>query len=180
MSIFYHNDDPLLFQRPTVIDGQQVNTNNINDTYAQLYRQQLMQQASNQQQYQTQDWLNDLDNAMKNLDSASTEALGENLEFTELNAQLQNMVQSEIMSLVKVRLNTQPNAVDNIKKQLDIIKNVKFQVQENERKNMNELNDYMKNYSHLTFNEYRKLKNGDDNTTNIDNNKPTKTKNNTK
>ena len=31
---------------------------------------------------------------------------------------------------------------------------------EEEKQNFNELNDYMKNYSHLTFDEYRKLKNG--------------------
>ena len=29
------------------------------------------------------------------------------------------------------------------------------------RQNMYELNDYMQNYSHLTFDEYRKLKNGE-------------------
>ena len=169
MSIFYHNDDPLLFQRPTIVnpaqDGQQSN-GNLSDAYAQLYKQQLikemqMQNIPNPQQPIAQDWLSDLDNAMKGLDNESSDILNNDIEFVELNTQLQNMIQSEIMGLVKVRLNSYPNAVDNIKKQLDIIKNVKSKVQENERKNMNELNDYMKNYSHLTFDEYRKIKYGE-------------------
>ena len=169
MSIFYHNDDPLLFQRPTIVnptqDGQQSN-GNLSDAYAQLYKQQLikemqMQNMPNPQQPIAQDWLSDLDNAMKGLDNESSDLLNSDSEFVELNTQLQNMIQSEIMGLVKVRLNSYPNAVDNIKKQLDIIKNVKSKVQENERKNMNELNDYMKNYSHLTFDEYRKIKYGE-------------------
>lgn len=174
MSIFYHNDDPLLFQRPTVInpiqDGQQSN-GNLSDAYAQLYKQQLMkemqmQNIPNPQQPIAQDWLSDLDNAMKGLDSESSTILNSDSEFVDLNSQLQSMIQGEIMSLVKVRLNSYPNAVDNIKKQLDMIKNVKYKVQENERKNMNELNDYMKNYSHLTFDEYRKIKNGEASPTN--------------
>ena len=183
MSIFYHNDDPLLFQRPTVInpvqDGQQSN-GNLSDAYAQLYKQQLMkemqmQNVPNPQQPIAQEWLSDLDNAMKGLDSESSAILNNDSEFVDLNSQLQSMIQGEIMSLVKVRLNSYPNAVDNIKKQLDMIKNVKYKVQENERKNMNELNDYMKNYSHLTFDEYRKIKYGEASPTNTEN-KPSKSK----
>jgi hypothetical protein len=34
-------------------------------------------------------------------------------------------------------------------------------VRSEEKQSMNELNDYLKNYSHLSFNEYKRLKDGD-------------------
>jgi hypothetical protein len=41
----------------------------------------------------------------------------------------------------------------------NIIKDVKEQQDNENRKSMNELNDYIKNYSDMTFNEYKQLKN---------------------
>ena len=43
---------------------------------------------------------------------------------------------------------------------MDIMKNTTQKVKEEEKQNFNDLNDYLKNYSHLTFDEYRKIKNG--------------------
>ena len=63
------------------------------------------------------------------------------------------------MSLVKIKLNNIPNATENIKKQLEIIDNAEKQIKKLEKQNMAELNDYMQNYSNLTFDEYKKLKN---------------------
>ena len=40
----------------------------------------------------------------------------------------------------------------------DIINNMYKSKSEEEKKNLSELNDYIKNYSDLTFNEYKKLK----------------------
>lgn len=65
------------------------------------------------------------------------------------------------MNLVKGKLNSYPIIVDNVKKQMNVIKNISAETKESERQNMSELNDYMKNYSHLTFDEYKKIKNGE-------------------
>ena len=162
MSVFYHNDDPLLHQtlfQNTMMN--QANPSNINDAYAQLYRQQILADMQQHQQQQLQkDWLGDLDNEMKSLDSSTIELLNKDSEFSTLNAQLQGLIQSEIMSLVKVKVNINNGAIDNIKRQMEIMKSASNKVKEEEKQNFNDLNDYLKNYSHLTFDQYRNLKNG--------------------
>ena len=163
MNIFYHNEDPLLFQRPNINsfqDGQSSNPSQMNDMYAQLYKQQLLKEMQQQNQMpQQRDWISELDVAMKNLDSSVVEILNNNQEFITLNGQLQNMIQSELMSLVKLKLNSQTNTIENIKKQLELIDSTTKDIQKNEKKNLAEINDYMQNYSNLTFDEYKKLKN---------------------
>ena len=42
-----------------------------------------------------------------------------------------------------------------------------------EKQNINELNDYLQNYSHLSFNEYKNIKSGKQNAT-VETNKKTK------
>lgn len=162
MSLFYSNSDPLLTSSAayTLFNAGQQAPNASMDTYAQLYKQQLMMEMQRQQQQQdlTQDWLNELDKSMKNLDPMSANALNENAEFVSLNGQLQALIQSEIMNLVKVKINTNPRAVDNIKQQMDLMRTTSQKVQMEEKQNISDLNDYMKNYSHLTFDEYKRLK----------------------
>ena len=166
MNIFYHNEDPLLYQRansPIFQEGQTINPSQMTDVYANLYKQQLFKEMQQQNMPQQKDWIGELDKVMNNLDTSTVEMLNSNQEFVALNGQLQGMVQSEIMSLVKIKLNNIPNATDNIKKQLEIIDNTEKQIKIVEKQNMAELNDYMQNYSNLTFDEYKKLKNKEGN-----------------
>lgn len=169
MSVFYHNDDPLLHQTmfQSSIMNQQSNPSNLSDAYAQMYKQQLMMEMQQQQQQPlVRDWVGDLDKAMKELDSTTIEMLNSDVEFSSLNVQLQALVQKELMNLVKIKINSNNGAVDNIKKQMDIMKNATQKVKDEEKQNMNDLNDYLKNYSHLTFDEYRRLKYGINNNNN--------------
>jgi hypothetical protein len=163
MNIFYHNEDPLLYQRSQqqyLQDGQQINPSQMNDMYAHLYKQQILKEMQQQNSVQPQkDWIGDLDRVMKNLDSSTAEKLNNNKEFLSLNGELQGMIQNEIMGIVKMKLNSQNNTIDNIKKQLDIIDQTSKEIQKVEKQNLAELNDYMQNYSNLTFDEYKKLKN---------------------
>ena len=162
MSVFYHNDDPLLHQTlfQASMMNQQGNPNNLSDAYAQMYKQQLMMEMQQQQQPMVKDWVSDLDKAMKDLDSTTIELLNGDAEFSSLNMQLQSLVQKELMNLVKIKINSNNGAVENIKRQMDIMKNTTQKVKDEEKQNYNDLNDYLKNYSHLTFNEYKKLKSG--------------------
>lgn len=107
---------------------------------------------------QQHSWIDDLDILVKSLNPETIQELNQNQEYQKLNTEFQGYVNSELMELIRARLNARPDVVENIKKQLDLIKNVKEKVASAERENMNELTDYMKNYSHLTFDEYRKLK----------------------
>ena len=108
------------------------------------------------------DWIGELDRQMKGLDETTAERLNQDASFVELNSALQVTIQNELMNLVRSRLNVQPEVVDNVKKQMEIIKRTTSKTKEDERKSMSELNDYMKNYSHLSFDEYRKLKQGNE------------------
>lgn len=139
MNNFFVNQDPLLQQNP----------------YPQpIYLQDMSQQPI------IKDWVGELDRMLKGLDQQTSDALNQDQTFVELNTTLQATIQSELMNLIRARLNTQPDIVENVRKQIEMIKKTSNQTKENERKSINELNDYMKNYSHLSFDEYRKMKKG--------------------
>ena len=139
MNNFFVNQDPLLQQ----------------NSYPQpIYLQDMSQQPI------IKDWVGELDRMLKGLDQQTLDALNQDQTFVELNTALQATVQSELMNLIRARLNTQPYIVENVRKQIEMIKKTSNQTKENERKSFNELNDYMKNYSHLSFDEYRKMKKG--------------------
>lgn len=139
MNNFFVNQDPLLQQNP----------------YPQpIYLQDMSQQPI------IKDWVGELDRMLKGLDQQTSDALNQDQTFVELNTTLQATIQSELMNLIRARLNTQPDIVENVRKQIEMIKKTSNQTKENERKSFNELNDYMKNYSHLSFDEYRKMKKG--------------------
>ena len=165
-SVFFHNDDPLLRQQPQFSlfqtpNQQNVNNVNLNDAYAQMYKQQLLMEIQQQQQSSTlKDWVGELDSKMKELDTTTADVLINDKEFSELHNSLQGLIQSELINLVRNKINSNPSAIDNIKKQMDIMKVSSQKIKEEEKQNMSELNDYIKNYSNLTFDEYKKLKYG--------------------
>lgn len=165
-SVFFHNDDPLLRQQPPLTlfqtPNNQNNNVNLSDAYAQMYKQQLLMeiQQQNQSNNNIKDWIGELDNKMKELDTTTADVLIKDKEFSELHNDLQSLIQSELINLVRTKINTNQNAIDNIKRQMEIMKISSQKIKEEEKQNMSELNDYIKNYSNLTFDEYKKLKYG--------------------
>lgn len=159
MSTFYQSDSPLLGGQtfPQLFSsGKQ---DNINEQYN-AYRQQLMNNYMAQQlQTNAHDYLSDLENMTKDLDRNTIERLNSNFRYTELSAKLQNTIQTEIMTLVKTKINSNQEMVDLIREEMEIIKKTKNEVKEEERNNYYEMQDYLKNYSHLTFDDYKKLQN---------------------
>ena len=114
-----------------------------------------------QSQIMPKDWLGELDKTIKSLDTTIVEQLNMNEEFVSLHSNIQNTIQEELMNLVKNKLNMSYPIIENVKRQLSIIKDVSNKTKEVERQSMSELSDYMKNYSHLTFDEYKKIKHGE-------------------
>lgn len=148
-NIFLPND-PLLFNSPNTQMLQQ----EFQQKMEQKYNDYLMRNMQS-----VPDKLSELDNKMKSLDTEVSEQLKEDVEFNDLHQILQATIQAELMLLIKQRLNTNPDTLKNIERQLVIIKNIESKVNEKERKNISELNDYLKNYSNMTFDDYKKLKN---------------------
>ena len=89
------------------------------------------------------------------------ERLSQDKKFSELNTEFQTIVQQELLLLVRNKLNMNPKIQNNIKEQLDIIEETKKNIEKEKEASINEMNDYMNNDAHLTFDEYRRMKNGE-------------------
>ena len=113
------------------------------------------------QQNQYKDNIGELDDALKSLSPSMVERLSQDQKFSALNAEFQNIVQQELLSVVRNKLNFNPKIQNNIKEQLSIIEETKRNIEQEKEASINEMNDYMNNYAHLTFDEYRRMKNGE-------------------
>ena len=121
----------------------------------------ILFQQMQQQQQQFKDNIGELDEALKALTPSMAERLSQDQKFSELNTEFQTIVQQELLLLVRNKLNMNPKIQNNIKEQLDIIEETKRNVEKEKEASINEMNDYMNNYAHLTFDEYRRMKNGE-------------------
>lgn len=159
----FSGQDPLLFQ--TYVNR---GNNLYNDTelkqqmdIAMTQYQNVQQQLQQPQQKQQQniDYLGELDNLTKNIDPEIAERLNADAEYMRINAELQILIQEEMLRNVKWRINSNPDAINRMSKLKEMIMMVNKEKNDEDRKNMVELNDYIKNYSDLTFDEYKRLKN---------------------
>lgn len=141
MNNFFLNQDPLL---PPQTPVQQMNP--------------IMYQ---QVQMSVKDSIGELDKVLKDLSPIVLNKISSDMRFVSLNSEYQSTIQQELLSLVKGKLNTNPMILDNIREQMRIIEDVKKTIETEKETSLNEMNDYMKNYSHLTFDDYKKIKNGE-------------------
>lgn len=114
-----------------------------------------------QMQPQFKDNIGELDDALKSLSPSALERLTQDQKFSTLNNEFQTIVQQELLSLVRNKLNMNPKIQNNVKEQLGIIEETKRNIEREKEASINEMNDYMNNYAHLTFDEYRRMKNGE-------------------
>lgn len=123
-------------------------------------RQQLDNMNTQYNQLQnTRDYLGELDSIVKGLDSDVLGILQTDETFLKYNSQIQQRIQDEILNTVKWRINNDPGIINAVESLKTIIENARKQKEENNRQNINEINDYIQNYSDMTFSEYKKLKN---------------------
>ena len=130
-----------------------------NGMYENIPQSILLQQMQQQQQFK--DIISELDESLKSLSPSMVERLSQDQKFSILNTEFQTIVQQELLLLVKNKLNVNPKIQNNIKEQLDIIEETKRNIEKEKEASINEMNDYMNNYAHLTFDEYRRMKNGE-------------------
>ena len=121
----------------------------------------ILFQQMQQQQQQLKDNIGELDEALKALTPSMVDRLSQDQKFSELNTEFQTIVQQELLLLVRNKLNMNPKIQNNIKEQLGIIEETKRNIEKEKEASINEMNDYMNNYAHLTFDEYRRMKNGE-------------------
>lgn len=152
----FGSTDPLLYSN--IMPRQEYTEPDIKrqlDTVMQQYQQ---LQQTRQSEPAQKDWVGDFDNTLKSLDIDVAEALSNDQEFAQLNAMMQQDIQNEIMTTIKWKLNGRQETVQRVKRMMDIIDNYNRSKANEDKKNLSEIADYIQNYSDMTFNDYKKLK----------------------
>ena len=105
------------------------------------------------QQYQnlTTDFYALLQKEMETLNEVEIAELAKFQPYIEANAKLGQVVQNELLNLVRRQINSNPEVIKNV---IDSVKSFKKE----QLKEMNDFQDYIKNYSDITFKEYKQLK----------------------
>ena len=152
----FGSTDPLLYSN--IVPRQEYTEPDIKKQLDTVMMQYQQMQQSRQQEPSQKDWIGDFDNALKSLDVDVAEALSTDQEFTQLNAMMQQDIQNEIMISIKWKLNNKQEIVQRVKRMMDIIDNYNRTKANEDRKNLSEIADYIQNYSDMTFNDYKKLK----------------------
>ncbi len=163
MNNFVFSQDPVLFQSTIPMQAPFNDVVEMKKQFdASVAQYQAMQQQFPQMQQSKNsqiDYLGELDNLTKNVDSDVAETLSVNVDYLRINNELQAMIQEEMIKNVKWSINNNPEAINKMTSLRDIILSTKKEKSDENNKNLMELNDYIKNYSDLTFDEYKKLKN---------------------
>lgn len=161
MNNFVFSQDPLLYNATSPQQYYPQNDMDIKrqlDTVLAQYQALQQKQPPKEPEPQVEDHLGILDDMVRNSDPAIIESLNSNQEFVQINGWIQQMIQAEIMKSVKHSLNTNPEVISKISRAKDIIREVKINQETEDRRSLNELNDYITNYSDMTFNEYKQFK----------------------
>ena len=157
MNNFVFSQDPILYN--STIPPYQQDPGEIKkqlDVVMAQYQQ--LQQSKQEPVPHGVDYLGELDNILMNLDENDIQLLNQDPEFVELNSNIQHIIQSEIVNSIKWKINNNPEVSSKVGRLKTIINNIKKEREAEQRRSMNELNDYIQNYSDMTFNEYKKIK----------------------
>ena len=157
MNNFVFGSDPLLYSS-TVPRQEFVSEADIKKQLDNVMQQYQQLQQCKSAELPQKDWIGDFDNALKSLDPDIAETLSTDSEFVQLNALVQNDIQLEIMQSIKWKLNGKQEVISRVKRMMDIIDDHTRNKANEDKKQMAEITDYLQNYSDMTFNEYKKLK----------------------
>ena len=162
----FSGSDPLLYntmasnvqrQMPPEMDVRQ-QLDNALAQYQQAQQNLLAKQPPQQPEKEHKDYLGELDEMVKELDEEVMGRLQVNEEFITLNAEIQQMIQNEIMKSVRWKINSNPEAISKIETLKKTIKTAQKEQQAEEKRSMMELNDYITNYSSMSFDDYKRIK----------------------
>lgn len=162
MNNFVFSQDPLLY---TSMVGRQASQNEadikrqLDDAIIQYQNFTQNQQPPQNLSSQTKDYLGEIDNMLNDLDEDVALSLSSDLEYLKLQEEIQSMIQSEIIKSVKNKINNNATAISKMSRIKELIVSAQKNKDTEDRKIMADINDYVKNYSDLTFNEYKQLKN---------------------
>lgn len=158
MNNFVFSQDPLLYSSMLSKQQGQPEYDMKRQLDEALAQYQAMSQPQPSQKQQAKDYLGEIDDLVSGLDEDISLILTSDVEYLKLNEDLQKMIQEEMMKSIKWKINSNPEAISKMDRLKDLINNAKKTKMEEDRKVMADINDYIKNYSDLTFEEYKQLK----------------------
>ena len=100
-----------------------------------------------------------IDKEMSSLSESQKAKFFEDKEYSEITAALQNMVQIELLNLVKAKIENTSEGKDLLQKQLNVVKNLKnkiVQETDNEIAIFNKFREFSKDNPNLTYEEFVK------------------------
>lgn len=159
MNNFVFSQDPLLYtslsnRQPTQTEYEM--KRQLDDAMAQY--QALSQSQPTQQQKLQKDYLGEIDDMIRGLDNDTVNFLNTDVEYLKINDELQKMMQEEMIRSIKWKINSNQDAIYKMERMKELINNAKKTKDEENRKVMADINDYITNFSDLTFEEYKQLK----------------------
>lgn len=149
---FIGGNDPLL------------NPNEIQMRMKQLqdYKEALERQGQSQQQQPQQaqvEYWKQIDGEIQVLNDEQKNRIFLNEEYQQVSAKLQQLVQEELLGLVKGKIEASPNGQELLKSQLDIVQKLKKNVVEESNREMELFKlfrDYSKQHPDVTYEEFIK------------------------
>ena len=162
MNNFVFSQDPLLYSSLMAKQTPQ----NEADLRQQLNDAILQYQSLNQPPQVTpppqsdKDYLGEIDRMIGDLDEEVVLTLTADAEYLKLQDDLQKMIQEEMLKSIRWKINSNPKAISKMERIKELIVVAKKNKNDENRRIMADINDYVKNYSDLTFEEYKQLKYG--------------------
>lgn len=164
MNNFVFSQDPLLYTTLATKQAPQAEYDvrqQMDELMAQYQALSQPQQFSQPQQHQSsKDYLGEIDDMVNRLDEDVLLTLSSDMEYLKINEDLQKMIQAEMMKSIKWKINSNPEAINKMVRLKELISVAQKNKSDEDRRVMADLNDYIKNYSDLTFEEYKQLKYG--------------------
>ena len=161
MNNFVFSQDPLLYT--SIMNRQNPQTEE--DMRRQLNEAMMQYQALNQppqpqntQTTQSKDYLGEIDKLVSDLDDDVIQRLSSDVEYIKLQDDLQKIIQDEMLKSIRWKVNSNPSAISKMDRLKELITAAKKEKVNEDKKMMADINDYVKNFSDLTFDEYKKLK----------------------
>lgn len=97
------------------------------------------------------DHYSNLEKELQSLSDSDVNELSNFQPYIEANNKLSVLVQAELLSLVKAKINANPEVIQNVIGSIKEFKKIRQQEQD-------DFQDYIRNYSDLTYKEYKELK----------------------
>jgi hypothetical protein len=161
MNNFVFSQDPLLYAALSNKGNSTVDYDMKKQLEDALNQYQILNQTQNTpNKTQTRDYLGEIDEMVSKLDKDMVLTLSSDVEYLKINEDLQKMIQEEILKSIKWKINSNPEAINKIERLKELITSAQKAKDNEDKKIMADINDYINNYSDLTFDEYKQLKYG--------------------